>query len=153
MQRLVARTALAALFLLTGFALPLLLAYAVREVTGTIPADRSREVQAGLVAAFVVIEVKALLPQLLGASLLLAVSRPWLGTPGFLVTALWVIGCAAAAYAVVGPLLLTADHAALPGLHPRNTLDHVMTFLLCTAGVSASLLLARWFLPGEAEAS
>lgn len=140
---------MAALLVLAGFALPLLLAYGVREVTGTIPADRSREVQAGLVAAFVIIELKALLPQLLGASLLLAVSRPWLEMRGFLVTACWVTACAAAAYVVVGPLLLTVDHAALPGLHPRNISDHVMTFLLCTAGVAASLLLARWFLPGE----
>lgn len=155
MERLIPRTGLAALFLVVGFGAFLAVAYGVRELLGTIPDGRSREVQAGLVAAFVVVEVKALLPQLLGAAALLAALPRLVGgaVRGFWPSLAWFAGCSAAAYAVVGPFLLTVDHAVLPGLHPRNTTDHVMTFLLCTAGVAAALLVARQILPDRSEAA
>ncbi len=110
-------------------------------------ADHAQVMRIALQGAFLVVALKALLPQLVLASLVhtplarLAGDRRWPEPVAWLASAML-------AYAVVGPLLLTREVAGLPAMEHAGAVQHVGTLVSTSLGVAAAAWAAEWLVAG-----
>lgn len=140
--------AASSLLLLVGFSLVVFAMYGLIAGLGSLEPEKARQLQLLLTFYFRIVCFQGLLPALFVAL------ACWPGVvrllPRVLETRSRLLGglvlAATLAYALVAPLLLTAEIGGVPGLQIRNAVDHVGSFVGIVGGVALAAWLPRAFL-------
>jgi uncharacterized membrane protein YcfT len=140
----------ASVLLLAGFASIVTAMYFLGLATGSIAPGQTEMAQKIMKTYFRVVFFKGLLPQLLLALAFWPALRrlcPWVerSRSGM---AVGLALAAALAYAVVAPLLLTAEYPDWPALQMHGLYHHVGSGVLMTGAVVLAGLVARLVVPG-----
>lgn len=140
--------AASSLLLLAGFTLVVLGMYGLILSLGSPEAGQVRQLQLLMTFYFRIVFFQGLLPGLaLALALWPGVVRLWprvTESRGRLLGGLLL--ASALAYAVVAPLLLTAQIGGVPGLQMRDAIDHVGSFLGIAGGDALGAWVPRAFL-------
>ena len=133
-----------------GFAVAVTAMYFLGVATGSVDPENTRPAQVLMAIYFRVVFFKGLLPQLVLALALWPALRRFLPGAERSRTAMAVCLAFAGglAYAVVAPLLLTAEYPGWPALQVRGLYHHVGSAVLMTGAVVLAGLMGRLFVPG-----
>jgi hypothetical protein len=136
--------------LLVGFAAVVTGMYFLGLATGSVDPEKTRTAQTIMATYFRVVFFKGLLPQLALALALWPAFRRLVPSAERSRTGMAVslALAGAAAYAVVGPLLLAAEYPGWPALQMRGLFHHVGSAVLMTGAVVLAALVPRLLVPG-----
>lgn len=139
------QTVLAVVFVVAGLA-ALLALFGHLTLARNAPVDPQQEavLRRALRGAFLLISAKCLVPQVILASLGVAIAERLAGAAlrGGLREPLALLCASVLSYAIVGPLLLTREVAGLPAMEHANALQHVGTLATTSVGSAAALWAA-----------